>query len=251
MRIICVANQKGGCAKTTTVVNLAAALAEANKKVLVLDLDPQANASQWLSDLPNDKNASLIFSTKVPVAELVQATRVQNIDIIPAHQDLASIEKVVANELGVDFLLRRRLLSMNLRQWDFVLIDTPPTLGLITVNALTTSHELLIPVTTHVMTLSGVAQLIHKFNEVKELLNPDLSILGFLPSRVDLRTKHAKEILQSLQLQFGDKVLKSMIRENVRLAEAPSFGESILLYDTQSTAAKDYRLLAQEIIKLG
>jgi len=251
MRVICIANQKGGCAKTTTVVNLAAALAEANKKILVIDLDPQANATQWLSEVSSDKNAFHIFSSKLPIDELIHTTRVPNIDIIPAHQDLASIEKVVANELGVDFLLKRRLLSTNLRRWDFVLIDTPPTLGLITVNALTTSHELLIPVTTHIMTLSGVAQLLTKFDEIKELLNPDLTILGFLPSRVDLRTKHAKEILQSLEEQFGDKVLKSMIRENVRLAEAPSFGESILLYDDHSGAANDYRLLAQEIIKLA
>jgi chromosome partitioning protein len=251
MRIICIANQKGGCAKTTTVVNLAAALAEANQKILVIDLDPQANASQWLSDAPNDKNSSLIFSTKTPIDELIHASKIPNVDIIPAHQDLASIEKIVANEIGVDFLLKRRLLSTNLRRWDFVLIDTPPTLGLITVNALTTSHELLIPVTTHILTLSGVAQLLTKFDEIKELLNPDLTILGFLPSRVDLRTKHAKEILQSLKSQFGNKVLKSMIRENVRLAEAPSFRESILLYDTQSGAAEDYRLLAQEVIKLS
>jgi chromosome partitioning protein len=126
-----------------------------------------------------------------------------------------------------------------------------PTLGLLTVNALTSSGELLIPVTTHIMTLTGVAQLISKYNEIKEVLNPNLEILGFLPSRVDTRTKHSKEILQSLIDRFGNKVLKSLIRENVRLAEAPSFGENILIYDGQSGAAKDYRDLALEVIKLG
>jgi chromosome partitioning protein len=158
---------------------------------------------------------------------------------------------VVANELGVDFLLKRRLKDLHSRDWDFLIIDTPPTLGFLTVNALTSSGEVLIPVTTHVMTLSGVAQLINKYHEIKEVLNPDLEILGFLPSRVDLRTKHSKEILQSLIDRFGNKVLKSIIRENVRLAEAPSFGETILIYDSQSGAANDYRDLAREIIELG
>jgi chromosome partitioning protein len=251
MRIISVANQKGGCAKTTTAVNLAAALAETQKKVLLIDLDPQANASQWLGAEDSSKNSFLIFSSKKPIHELIQPTQVTDIFIISGHQDLASAEKVVANELGVDFLLKRRLKDLKPEDWDFIIIDTPPTLGLLTVNALTSSSELLIPVTTHIMTLTGVAQLISKYNEIKEVLNPDLEILGFLPSRVDTRTKHSKEILQALIDRFGDKVLKSLIRENVRLAEAPSFGENILIYDGQSGAAQDYRDLAQEVIQLG
>lgn len=251
MRIISVANQKGGCAKTTTAVNLAAALAESKKKVLLIDLDPQANASQWLGADDQTKNSFLIFSSKIPLQDLIQPTPVSNVNIIAGHQDLASVEKAVANELGVDFLLKRRLKDLNPKDWDFIIIDTPPTLGLLTVNALTSSGELLIPVTTHIMTLIGVAQLITKYNEIKEVLNPDLEILGFLPSRVDTRTKHSKEILQSLIDRFGNKVMKSTIRENVRLAEAPSFCENILIYDGQSGAAKDYRDLAQEVIKLG
>ena len=251
MRIISIANQKGGCAKTTTTVNLAAALAELHKKVLVIDLDPQANASQWLGADGLSKNSFSIFSSKTSLENLIQATQVPHLDIIAANQDLASVEKTVANELGVDFLLKRRLKNLDAKRWDFIIIDTPPTLGLLTVNALTSSSEILIPVTTHILTLSGVAQLMAKYNEIKEILNPSLEILGFLPSRVDLRTKHSKEILESLIKQFGDKVLKSVIRENIRLAEAPSFGESILLYDNQSGAAKDYRDLAQEVIKLG
>lgn len=251
MRIISIANQKGGCAKTTTAVNLAAALAELHKKILVIDLDPQANASQWLGADGSRKNSFFIFNSKTSLENLIQATQVPHLDIIAANQDLASVEKTVANELGVDFLLKRRLRHLDEKRWDFIIIDTPPTLGLLTVNALTGSDEILIPVTTHIMTLSGVAQLMAKYNEIKEILNPDLEILGFLPSRVDLRTKHSKEILESLIKRFGDKVLKSVIRENIRLAEAPSFGESILLYDNQSGAAKDYRDLAQEVIKLG
>lgn len=251
MRIISIANQKGGCAKTTTTVNLAAALAELRKNVLVIDLDPQANASQWLGADGSSKNSFSIFSSKTSLESLIQATQILHLDIIAANQDLASVEKTVANELGVDFLLKRRLKNLDAKRWDFIIIDTPPTLGLLTVNALTSSGEILIPVTTHIMTLSGVAQLMAKYNEIKEILNPDLEILGFLPSRVDLRTKHSKEILESLIKRFGSKVLKSVIRENIRLAEAPSFRESILLYDNQSGAARDYRDLAQEVIKLG
>lgn len=250
MRIISVANQKGGCAKTTTAVNLAAALAEAKKRVLLIDLDPQANASQWLGTGDASKNSSHIFSTKTSIAELIQPTHVADVFIVSGHQDLASVEKVVAGELGIDFILKRRLKDINPKDWDFIIIDTPPTLGLLTVNALTSSGEILIPVTTHIMTLTGVAQLINKYNEIKEVLNPNLEILGFLPSRVDSRTKHSKEILQSLIESFGSKVLKSLIRENVRLAEAPSFGENILVYDGQSGAANDYRALAQEVIQL-
>jgi chromosome partitioning protein len=251
MRIISIANQKGGCAKTTTAVNLSAALAESKKKVLLIDLDPQANASQWFGVSGSNKNSYQLFSSKIPIAELIQPTKIKDIYLIAGHQDLAAVEKVVANELGVDFLLKRRLKDLHSRDWDFLIIDTPPTLGFLTVNALTSSGEVLIPVTTHVMTLSGVAQLINKYHEIKEVLNPDLEILGFLPSRVDLRTKHSKEILQSLIDRFGNKVLKSIIRENVRLAEAPSFGETILIYDSQSGAANDYRDLAREIIELG
>lgn len=251
MRIISIANQKGGCAKTTTAVNLAAALAEIKEKVLLIDLDPQANASQWLGASDSSKNSFEIFNSKTPLSELIQPTQAANIFIISGHQDLASVEKVIANEVGIDFILKRRLKEVNPKDWDFIIIDTPPTLGFLTVNALTSSSEILIPVTTHIMTLTGVAQLISKYNEIKEILNPNLEILGFLPSRVDTRTKHSKEILQSLIDRFGNKVLKSRIRENVRLAEAPSFSENILIYDEQSGAAKDYRDLAREVVRLG
>ena len=251
MRIISIANQKGGCAKTTTAVNLAAALAELKKRVLLIDLDPQANASQWLGAKDPQKNSFVLLSSKNPITEVIQPTEVENVDVISGNQNLVSIERALANELGVDFLLKRRLKDLNPKNWDFVIIDTPPTLGLLTVNALVCSNELLIPVTTHIMTLVGVAQLMTKYEEIKEFLNPDLKILGILPSRVDTRTKHSKEILQTLVDRFGNKVLKCTIRENIRLAEAPSFSESILTYDERSGAAKDYRDLAREIIQLG
>jgi chromosome partitioning protein len=248
MHIITIANQKGGCAKTTTVVNLAACLADAGKKVLVVDLDPQSNASDWLCTNMVQFSSLDIFSGQKNIADLISQTTIANLSLIAGSQGLAQIEKILAGQLGLETFLRRRLAALPADAFDFVLIDTPPTLGLLTLNGLSAATELLIPVTTHVMTLSGVAQLINTINQVKDILNPDINILGFVASRVDLRTRHSKDVLESLRERFGEKVFNTVIRENVRLAEAPSFKESIIQYDAGSVAADDYRKLAQEII---
>lgn len=251
MRIIAIANQKGGCAKTTTVVNLAASLADNGFKVLVIDLDPQANASQWLSPNRELPGSLGLLTTKEPIENLIAETSTLGVHLIAGSQALTTVDKLLAGELGAEFTLKRRMLAVASNKWDYILIDTPPTLGLVTVNALAYAKELLIPVTTHIMTLSGVAQLMQKTEDVKEILNPDLKIVGLLPSRVDLRTKHSKEVLDMLVDEFKGKVLKSIIRENIRLAEAPSFQENILTYDKNSTAASDFRSLAKEISSLG
>lgn len=249
MRIITIANQKGGCAKTTTVVNVAACLAELKLRVLVIDLDPQANASQWLNYDESKTGSVEIFKSQPKLDVFIQASGIEGVDLLPASQELAQIEKLLAGELSVETILRRRIQKMSSLNYDFVLIDTPPTLGLLTLNALTAAKELLIPVTTHVMTLSGVAQLINTVTNVQELLNPDLKILGFIASRVDVRTRHSQEVLESLINRFGDQVFKSCIRENVRLAEAPSYNESIIDYDKKSLAANDYRSITKEILQ--
>lgn len=250
MRIIAIANQKGGCAKTTTVVNLAACLAENGFKVLVIDLDPQANATQWLSPQQDLAGSLGLLTTKTPIEDLISETSTPGVHLIAGSQSLTTVDKALAGELGAEFTLKRRLIGIQPNQWDFILIDTPPTLGLVTVNALSFTKELLIPVTTHIMTLSGVAQLMQKTADIREILNPDLKLVGLLPSRVDLRTKHSKEVLDMLLEEFNEKVLKSIIRENIRLAEAPSFQENILVYDKNSTAASDFRALAKEISSL-
>lgn len=252
MKIIAIANQKGGCAKTTTVINLAAALAESDRNVLVIDLDPQANASQWLACPPEAASSFELLTTKSNPKEFVVTTSIPGVDLIPASRDMANLERALAGQLSSETLLRRRLAQLLAiqSQWDYVLIDTPPTLSLITLNALTAATDVLIPVTTHVMTLSGVAQLIETVQEVKEILNPNLNLLGFVPSRVDLRTNHSQEILSALCERFGDKVMKSHIRESIRLAEAPSFGQSILSHKPNSGASADYRALAAELISL-
>ncbi len=245
---IAVANQKGGCAKTTTAVNLAAALAELKLKVLLIDLDPQANASQWLDAMNEEPGVFELFTTKVAAASLLVETNTEGLSLLAGSRSLASIEKSLAGELAVETRLKRRLASIDSLAFDYVLIDTPPTLGLMTLNALCVAQQVLIPVTTHVMTLSGVAQLMQTFADVKEVLNPELSLLGLLPCRVDQRTRHSKEIIEALIARFGEQVLATRIRENIRLAEAPSFRQNILQYQPNSNVAEDFRALALEVI---
>ncbi|MCX7223627.1 MAG: ParA family protein [Burkholderiales bacterium] len=247
MRTIAVANQKGGCAKTTTVVNLAAALAETGQRVLVIDLDPQANASQWLAAGEHSDGAFKLLTEAGAVEKLITASATPNIGVIIASQDLANVEKALAGKLAIDSILKRRLAKLDASKWDYILIDTPPTLGVVTLNALVAAKELLIPVTTHVLTLSGVAQLMSLVDEIKEVLNPDLEILGFVASRVDARTRHSKDVLELLTERFGAQVLQTLIRENVRLAEAPSYGMPVLEYDASCAASADYRALATEV----
>lgn len=245
---IAVANQKGGCAKTTTTVNLAAALAELKYKVLLIDLDPQANASQWLGAATDTPGVFDLFTTKVAVASLLVDTNTEGLSLLAGSRSLASIEKALAGELAVEARLKRRLAALESLAFDYVLIDTAPTLGLMTLNALCAAQQVLIPVTTHVMTLSGVAQLMQTFDDVKDVLNPQLSLLGLLPCRVDQRTRHSKDIIDALIEKFGEQVLVARIRENIRLAEAPSFGKSILQYQPNSSVAEDFRALAREVI---
>jgi chromosome partitioning protein len=248
MTIISIANQKGGCAKTTSVVNLAACLAELNYKVLVIDMDPQGNSSQWLGVSTRIGGVINIFTQHDKIDSLIQTSSMNGVYVISASQDLAQIEKILAGELAIETLLKRRLKKQLDSNFDFILIDTPPTLGLLTLNALVASSKLIVPVTTHVMTLSGVAQLMATVTNVQDLINPSLTILGFIASRVDMRTKHALEVLNALKERFHEQVFNTIIRENIRLAEAPSFSQSILQYDKNSASASDYRALTKEIL---
>lgn len=250
MKTLAILNQKGGSAKTTTAVNLAAALAEKKKKVLLIDLDPQGSASSWLGFREASKTLYDLFTVndgKYSLSDIYCKTIIDGLDIISASPWLISIDKALASEIGAESILKRYLSKVN--QWDFVLLDCSPALGIMSLNALVAADNMVIPVETHIMAIQGLAQLLHTVNKVKERLNPRLEIDGILPCRVNKRTRLSQDIILDLRKRFGDKVYETVIRENVKLAEAPSFGKPITIYDTKSSGAQDYRSLAVEIIK--
>ena len=197
---------------------------------------------------PKKPNSALRKYARVRLSNLIEVTQSIGVYLLGASQALSKIEKILAGELSTETKLKRKLSAIAGGEWDYVLIDTPPTLGLLTLNACVAADSILVPVTTHVMSLSGVAQLMEKYQEIVEVLNPGLQVMGFIPSRVDLRTRHSKEVIELLRDQFGDKVFNAHIRENVYLAEAPSFAQAILTYKNKSSAAEDYRALAQEVL---
>ncbi|MBM3537487.1 MAG: ParA family protein [Alphaproteobacteria bacterium] len=248
MRIIAVTNQKGGSAKTTTTVNLAAALAEAKKRVLVIDLDPQGNTTSWLGITAPDRGALELLTDIDPPESLIRESTTVGVDCIPSTRGLNGAERQLAREMSAETTLKRRIAGMAGARWDYLLIDTPPTLGLLTLNALAASDELIVPVEAHVLALAGVAQLFDTVRTVNERLNPSLTIAGIVACRVDTRTRHASDVVDSLRHTFTSQVFKTEVRENIRLAEAPSFHQPITTYDPRSTGALDYRALAREVL---
>jgi chromosome partitioning protein len=249
MRTIAIANQKGGSGKTTTSVNLAAALGEAGRRVLMIDLDPQHSATAWYGIKNAGKGVLGIFMDSAKLEDFIQAAAAPGVEVAPSSAWLVGVEKVLAGEVGAETILKRQLERLPPDRWDYVLLDCPPTLGILTVNALAAARELLVPVEAHVMALSGLAQLLHTVEVVRERLNPDLKVTGILACRVDSRTRHAREVVEQLRERSGNLVYRTIIRENVRLAECPSFGQPITQYDPKSAGAADYRALAQEIIE--
>ena len=248
MRTFAIANQKGGSGKTTTSVNLAAALGEKGRRVLVIDLDPQHSTTAWFGVKNAGKGVLGIFAENGSMLDLVQDSGVAGVDLVPSSSWLVGAEKMLAGEVGAETILRRNLDRLPPDRWEYVLIDCPPTLGVLTVNALVAVAELLVPVEAHVMALSGLAQLLQTVEVVRERLNPDLRVSGILACRVDFRTRHAREVVEQLRQRSGSLVYRTVIRENIRLAECPSFGQAITQYDGKSAGAADYRALADEII---
>ncbi len=246
MRIIACVNQKGGSGKTTTAVNLAATLGERGKRVLLLDLDPQASATNWLGITDAGRGLLDAFSGVTNLIDLVQSTPAPGVEIIGSSAWLLGVDKALAGEVAAETILRTKLRELP-EKWDYILIDCAPTLGILTVSGLTAAREILIPVEAHVMALSGLAQLLNTISVVRERLNPELEIAGILACRVDGRTKHALEVVDQLYERFGALVYPTVIRENVRLAECPSFGQPITLYDPRSAGTLDYRALANDV----
>ena len=248
MRTFAIANQKGGSGKTTTSVNLAAALGEKGRRILLIDLDPQHSATAWFGVKNAGRGVLGVFADNGSLVDLVQDVGVGGVDLVPSSPWLVGVEKILAGEVGAETILRRNLERLPPNRWDYVLIDCPPTLGVLTVNALAAVKELLVPVEAHVMALSGLAQLLQTVEVIKDRLNPELKVSGILACRVDARTRHAREVVEQLRQRSGSLVYQTVIRENIRLAECPSFGQPITLYDPKSAGAADYRGLADEII---
>ena len=249
MEIIAILNQKGGSAKTTTAVNLSSTLAEQNKKILLIDLDPQGSASIWLGFKNPLKGLFTLFTENVSILDIISKTCVNGLDIVVSSPWLISADKALSGEVGAEMILKNNLQGIDTNIWDYVFIDCPPNLGIISLNALTAANKVIVPIETHIMAIQGLAQLLNTIATVKDRLNPSLEIDGILPCRVNNRTRLSKDIISDLRSRFNSQVYQTIIRESVKLAEAPSFGKPITMYDGRSSGAEDYRSLSHEIIK--
>ncbi len=248
-KVISFANQKGGVAKTTTTLNLAVAFAESGHKVLCIDLDPQGNLTMSQGIDPDKVETSLydVLVHDVPISEAIAH---REIDIAVASIDLAGAEIAMSTKIGRERSLEKALKPVR-GDYDFVCIDTPPSLGLLTINALTASDKVIVPVQCEYLSMRGLVQLQNTLKMIQENLNPDVEIEGILPTMLDSRTVHAKEAVEILEENFGELVFKSRIRKTVKFAEAPVRGASVLKYDPEGNAASYYRDLAKEVLTNG
>jgi len=249
MQVFAFANQKGGVAKTTTTLNLAVALSESGHRVLAVDLDPQGNLtmSQGIDPDTVEKSLYHVLVDRMPIKEIIQH---REIDIAVASIDLAGAEIAMSTQIGRERSLQKALAQVA-DEYDYVCIDTPPSLGLLTINALTAADKVIVPVQCEYLSMRGLVQLQNTLEMIRENLNPEVQIEGILPTMLDTRTIHAKEAVEILEENFGDLVFKSRIRKAIKFAEAPVKGSSVLKYDPQSTAAQCYRDLAEEVLEHG
>jgi chromosome partitioning protein len=248
-KVISFANQKGGVAKTTTTLNLAVAFSESGHRVLCIDLDPQGNLtmSQGIDPDKVEKSMYDVLVHDIPIVEVIQK---REIDIAVASIDLAGAEIAMSTKIGRERSLEKALKPIR-ADYDFICIDTPPSLGLLTINALTASNKVIVPVQCEYLSMRGLVQLQNTLKMIQENLNPGVEIEGILPTMLDSRTVHAKEAVEILEENFGDLVFKSRIRKAIKFAEAPVRGASVLKYDSDSNAASYYRELAKEVLTNG
>jgi chromosome partitioning protein len=245
-RVIAFANQKGGVAKTTTTLNLGVAFAEQGMKVLLVDLDPQGNLtmSQGLNPDAIERSMFDVLVHRVPITEVIQAAEV---DLAVSSIDLAGAELALSSMIGRERALEKALAPVK-DDYNYVLIDTPPSLGLLTINALVASDGVIVPVQCEYLSLRGLVQLENTLTMIRENLNPEVGIQGILPTMYDNRTLHSREAVEILQENFGDLVFGTRIRKTIRYAEAPVKGSSVLKYDPTGSAAEAYRELAKEVL---
>ena len=248
---IAVINQKGGVGKTTTVINLASSLSILGQKNLIIDLDPQGNATTGLGGSNNDeeKNIYNLLIKKINLGQAIQKTNIQNLDIIGSHVNLSGLEVETANDSKRAFVLKEILTQEKsglLKKYDNIFIDCPPSLSLLTIMSLVASDELLVPLQTEFFALEGITQLVKTIDRIKENLNPTLSIRGILLTMFDKRNKLSSEVDKEARNYFKDKVYKTVIQRNVRLSEAPSHGLPCVIYDKSCVGSKSYFKLAEE-----
>lgn len=249
-KIIAVANQKGGVGKTTTTINLAASLGVLEKKVLLIDADPQANASSGLGiDIENVVYGSYqLLEHAVSAEQAIVQSSAPNVDIIPAHIDLVAAEIELVDKDGREYMLRDSIIHLK-DKYDYILIDCAPSLGLITLNALTAADSVIIPIQCEYFALEGLGKLLNTIKSIQKIHNKNLDIEGLLLTMYDSRLRLSNQVVEEVQKHFQGMVFKTIIQRNVKLSEAPSYGESIINYDASSKGATNYLMLAQEIIQ--
>lgn len=248
-RIIAVANQKGGVGKTTTTINLASCLAEIGKKVLVIDLDPQGNTTSGLG-LDKDEIDNTVYELILGDASIKQCmyeTSIKNLSILPSNVNLAGAEIELLDVNDKEYTLKKEIDYVE-EDFDFIIIDCPPSLNMLTVNALTTAKTVLVPIQCEYYALEGLSQLMHTINLVQERLNPELTIDGIVFTMYDMRTNLSMQVVDNVKVNVDVKVYETLIPRNIRLAEAPSHGLPINVYDPKSAGAESYRQLAREVI---
>ena len=248
-KIVSLVNQKGGVGKTTTAINLGASLAACERKVLVIDLDPQANATSGVGISKNEEKSMYnVLTEGMKIREVIRETELPTLFIAPSAVDLVGAELELSDAIGREFHLRRALQEIN-GEFDYVLLDSPPSLGLLTINGLTAANSVLVPMQCEYFALEGISQLVNTVERVRDLLNPGLEIEGIVLTMYDDRMNLSKQVAEEVRTHFVGKVYDTIIPRNVRLGEAPSFGKPIILYDIRSRGSEAYISLAKEFIQ--